>query len=78
VVAVRRGIPHNHVDLPLLVSVESTGVCIPIGSSEVLLATVFKSPGHTWSDRDITELLNFRHKSPLQEIRMLNMHFRIE
>ncbi|PNF35683.1 hypothetical protein B7P43_G17443 [Cryptotermes secundus] len=30
-VAVRKGIPHNHVDLPPLVSVEATGVCIPIG-----------------------------------------------
>jgi hypothetical protein len=36
-VAVREGIPHNHADLPPLV-----GVCIPIGNSEVLLATVHK------------------------------------
>jgi hypothetical protein len=54
----RKGIPHNHVDLPPLVSVEATGVCKPIGNSEVLLAAV-------WSDADITELLNFRHKSIL-------------
>jgi hypothetical protein len=32
-VAVRKLIPHNHVDLPLLISVEATGVCIPIGKS---------------------------------------------
>jgi hypothetical protein len=44
-VAVRKGIPHNHVDLPNLVSVEATGVCIPIGNNEVLLAAVNKSPG---------------------------------
>jgi hypothetical protein len=55
-VAVRRGVPHNYVDLPPLVSVEATGVCIPIGNSEVLLASVYKSPGCAWSDADITEL----------------------
>jgi hypothetical protein len=32
--AVRREIPHNHVDLSAVVSVEATRVCIPIGSSE--------------------------------------------
>jgi hypothetical protein len=32
-VAVRKGISHNHVDLPSLVSIEATGVCIPIGNS---------------------------------------------
>jgi exonuclease III len=31
-VAVRNGIPHSHVDLPPLISVEATGVCIPIGN----------------------------------------------
>jgi hypothetical protein len=40
-VAFRRGIPQNQVDLPYLVSVEATGVCIPIGNSEVLLAAVY-------------------------------------
>jgi hypothetical protein len=45
-VPVREGIPHNHVDLPPLVSVEATGVCIPTGNSKVLLAAVCKSPGH--------------------------------
>jgi hypothetical protein len=38
-VAVRKRIPHNNVDLPPLVSGEATGVCIHIGSSEVLLAS---------------------------------------
>jgi hypothetical protein len=37
-VMVRKGIPHNHVDLLPLVSVETAGVCIPIGNSEVLLS----------------------------------------
>jgi hypothetical protein len=27
VIAIRKGIPHNHVDLPPLVSTEATGVC---------------------------------------------------
>jgi hypothetical protein len=39
-VAVRKAIPHNHVNLPPLVSVEATGVCIPTGNSEALLAAV--------------------------------------
>jgi hypothetical protein len=64
-VAVRKGIPHNHVDLPLLVSVEATGVCVPIGNCEVLLAAVYKSSGHAWNDADIIELLSVRHKSLL-------------
>jgi hypothetical protein len=63
--AVRKGIPHNHVDLPPLVSVEATGVCIPIGNSQVLLAAVCKYPGRAWSDADITELLRFRRKTIL-------------
>jgi hypothetical protein len=61
-VAVRKGIPHNHVDLPPLVSVEATGIYIPIGNTEILLAAVYKSPGRSWSDADIAELLNHRHK----------------
>jgi exonuclease III len=61
-VAVRKGIPHNHVDLPPLNSVEATGVSISIGNSEVLLAAVYKSPGRAWSDADITELLSFTRK----------------
>jgi hypothetical protein len=64
-VAVRRGVPHSYVDLPPLVSVEETGDCIPIGNSEILLASVYKSPGRVWSDADITELLSFRRKSIL-------------
>jgi hypothetical protein len=64
-VEVRKGIPNNHADLPPLVSIETTGVCIPIGSSEVLLAADYRSPGHAWNDTGITELLNFRHTSLL-------------
>jgi hypothetical protein len=64
-VAVREGIPHKFVDLQPLISVEATGVCIPIGNSEVLFASVYKSPGRAWSDADITELLTFRYKSIL-------------
>jgi hypothetical protein len=39
-----------------------TGICIPTGNSEVLLAAVYKSPGRAWSDADINELLSFRRK----------------
>jgi hypothetical protein len=42
--------------------VEARGVCIQIGNCEVLLASVYKSPGHAWSNADIIELLSFRHK----------------
>jgi hypothetical protein len=63
--AVTKGIPHNYVELPPLVSVVATRVCIPIGNSEMLLAAVCKSPGHAWNDTDITKLLSFRHKSIL-------------
>jgi hypothetical protein len=38
----RKGIPHVHVDLPPLVSVEATGVCIPTDNQEILLAAVYK------------------------------------
>jgi hypothetical protein len=61
-VAVRKGIPHNHVDLPPLISIEATGVCIPIGNSEILLAAVYKSPGLAWINVDITKLLSLRKK----------------
>jgi hypothetical protein len=49
-VAVRKGTPHNHVDLPSLVSVEATGVCIPVGNSEIILqlfTTLRAEPGMT-------------------------------
>jgi hypothetical protein len=32
-------------------------VYIRIGNTEILLAAVYKSPGRTWSDADIAELL---------------------
>jgi hypothetical protein len=40
-VAVRKGIPHNHVDLPPLISIKATGVLIPIENCKVLLAAVY-------------------------------------
>jgi hypothetical protein len=62
-VSVGKGIPHNHVEVPPLASIEATGVCRLIGNSEVLFAAVYKSPGHAWNDADITEVLSFRRKS---------------
>jgi hypothetical protein len=64
-VALRRGIPHSYVDLPPLVSVEATRVCIPIGNSEILLASLYEPPDRAWSNADITELLSFRRRSIL-------------
>jgi hypothetical protein len=74
-VAVLKGIPHNHVVLPPLVSLEATGDCIPIGNSEILLAEANKFPGRAWSDADITELLSFRRKSKLAGDLNAKKHF---
>jgi hypothetical protein len=63
--AVKKEIPHTYVDLAPLVSLEATGVSIPIGHNEMLLASVHKSPLRAWRDADITELLNLRTKSIL-------------
>jgi hypothetical protein len=62
-VAVRKGTPHNYVDLLPLLSIGATGVCIPIGNSEILLAAV-----HAWTDADITEPLSFRRMSLLADL----------
>jgi hypothetical protein len=64
-VAVRKGIPHNLVTLLPVVSVEATGVCIPMRNSELLLSSLYKSSGRAWGDANITELLSFRRKSIL-------------
>jgi hypothetical protein len=64
-VAVKKGIPHTHVDLPPLLSLEATGVRIPIGHTAILHASVYKSPLRGRRDADITELLNLRTKSIL-------------
>jgi hypothetical protein len=61
-VAVKKGIPHDHVELPALVSIEETGVCIPDGNYVVLLAAVYKSPGRPWNNTDILKLLGFKEK----------------
>jgi hypothetical protein len=50
VFAERKGIPHNNVDLPPIVSIEASGNCIPIGKSDVLLVEIYKSPSHAWND----------------------------
>jgi len=64
-VVIRKGIPHTNVDLAPLVSVEATGVYIPIGNNEVFLAAVYKSPRRTWNDADIMKLLTVKHKTVL-------------
>jgi hypothetical protein len=56
-VAVRKGIPHTHVDLPPLVSIEKTNVCIPRENSKILLSAVYESLDHAWSDANVTEML---------------------
>jgi hypothetical protein len=63
-----KGIPHNLVELPPPCFNRSHRDLIPIGNSEMLLATVYKSPGHIWNDADIIELLSFRRSRCWQEI----------
>jgi hypothetical protein len=41
--AVWKGVPRSHVGIPPIVSVESTGVWIPISNSEIMLLSVYKS-----------------------------------
>jgi hypothetical protein len=48
----------------LLLSLEATGFSISIGHTEMLLASVYKSPLRAWRDADI-ELLNRRTTSIL-------------
>jgi hypothetical protein len=62
-VAVKKGFPHSCIDLPPLQSLEVTGVCIPIGNTEVFLSAVFKTTQRLCSDINITELLDFRNRS---------------
>jgi hypothetical protein len=74
-VSVRRGSPHSHADLPRLVSIDATGVCIATGNSEMLLAVVSESPGHDCNDTDITEFLTSDISRYSQEISMINIYF---
>jgi exonuclease III len=67
-VAVKKGFPHSHVDLSPLVSIEATGVCIPIGNSELLLSALYKSPGRAWRDTNIIDLLKFSCGSQLWQV----------
>jgi hypothetical protein len=64
-VALKKGIPRAYVDMPPLLSLEATGVIITIGHTEMLLASLYKSPHRAWRDLDITELLYHRTKSIL-------------
>lgn len=60
--AVGKGIPHIQADLPSLVSVHATGICIPIGNSKVLLLALYIPPGHLWCNMDFIELMRFINK----------------
>jgi hypothetical protein len=53
-VAVKKRIPPTYVDLPPLLSLEVTGVSISIGHTEMLLASVYKSPLTARRDANIT------------------------
>jgi hypothetical protein len=64
-VAIRKGISYNHVDLPPLISIKATGVCILTSKSEVLLSAVYRSPDIAWNDVDVFELLSCRYSKSL-------------
>jgi len=64
-ITLKKGVPHSYVDPPPLISVEATGVCIPIVNKEILLAVVYRSPVSDWADTDITELLSIKEKTIL-------------
>jgi hypothetical protein len=53
-IAVRKDIPYNHVYLSFLVSLEATGFCIPIDSSDILLEVLCKSPGRACIDASLS------------------------
>jgi hypothetical protein len=59
----KKGTPHSYIDLPPLNSTEVTGVCIPIGNTQMLLAVVYRFLKRVWYDTNITEVLGFRNKS---------------
>jgi hypothetical protein len=40
---VRRGITLTQVDIPILPSIQATGICMPIANGEMLLAALYKS-----------------------------------
>jgi hypothetical protein len=64
-IAVKKGIPHDHIELPALVSVEATGVCITVGNVVVLLAAGYKSPDPPWNNTDIHKPVGFNDKTIL-------------
>jgi len=64
-VAVRKGISHHHSDLPPIVLIGATRICVPVGNSEVLIAAVHKPPGRACSDANVIDLLSLRTKSLL-------------
>jgi hypothetical protein len=46
-ITVEKGIPHNYADLLPLDSLDATGVCIPTGNRDIVLAAVYISAGRT-------------------------------
>jgi hypothetical protein len=64
-VAVKKGVPHSCVDVPPLISIEATAVCIPVGNKEILPAAVYRSLVRNWCDTDIIELPDLSKKAVL-------------
>jgi hypothetical protein len=62
--AVRKDIVGDLIDMASLVSIEATRASILIDKKHNFAAD-YKSPGHTWIDGNITELITFTHNSIL-------------
>jgi hypothetical protein len=62
--AVKKCVAYTCVDLSPVLSIEPTGVCVPIGHTEMVLSAVHKYPQIVWIN---TELLRFRNKPILAD-----------
>lgn len=61
-IAIKHGIPHKRIHLPPLLSLEATGVIVPINNVETLLGAVYKPPDRLLAVHDITELSTLTDK----------------
>lgn len=61
-IVIKQGIPHKRLHLPPLLSLEASGVVVPINNVETLFAAVYKPPDRLLAVHDITELSTLTNK----------------
>mgnify|MGYP003623267833 FL=1 len=61
-ILVKSGIPHQHFDLPPLISIEATAIQLQIGGKYTLIVSVYKQPRTALAVQDITELTTLADK----------------